>query len=41
MRPGDSIWLVDEHDNGLSSTSVSGSSQTIEILESCTGFRVR
>lgn len=41
LRPGDMIWLVDEHDEGLSSTSVSGSSQTVEILESCTGFRVR
>jgi hypothetical protein len=41
MQPGDLIWLVDDSQNGLSSTSVSGSTREIEVLESCTAFRVR
>jgi hypothetical protein len=35
--PGDMIWLVDEHDNGISSISPTGN-QTMQILPSCSGF---
>lgn len=40
FRPGDMIWIVDASDNGLSSLSVGGTSMNVEILSSCTGFRV-
>lgn len=40
MKPGDMIWITDESENGLSSTSIGGSggSQSIRIMASCTGF---
>lgn len=34
---GDMIWIVDDHENGLSSVSPSGS-QRMQITEGCTGF---
>lgn len=34
---GDMIWIVDDHENGLSSLSPSGS-QRMQITEGCTGF---
>ncbi len=41
MQEGDMIWIVDESENGLSSTSVSQGGRNLEILPSCTGFTVR
>jgi hypothetical protein len=39
MKPGDMIWITDDSENGLSSTSIGGgSSQRINITASCTGF---
>jgi hypothetical protein len=39
MKPGDMIWITDDNENGLSSTSIGGgSSQRINITASCTGF---
>lgn len=39
MKPGDMIWITDDSENGLSSTSIGGgSSQRITITSSCTGF---
>ncbi len=40
MQQGDMIWIVDEHDNGLSSVSVGAGSQRVEVTESCSGLRV-
>jgi hypothetical protein len=40
-QEGDMIWIVDESENGLSSTSVSQGARTIEIGPSCTGFIMR
>jgi hypothetical protein len=40
FRPGDMFWIVDDSENGLSSTSVGVGTRQIEILPSCTGFRV-
>jgi hypothetical protein len=41
FRPGDMIWLVDDSQNGISSTSVSAITNRIEITESCTGMAAR
>lgn len=41
MKEGDMIWVVDDGQNGLSSTTVSSNARTIEITESCTGMTVR
>jgi len=39
MKPGDMIWITDDSENGLSSTSIGGgSSQRINITSGCTGF---
>lgn len=40
MKPGDMIWITDDSENGLSSTSIGGGggSQRINITSSCTGF---
>ncbi len=39
MKPGDMIWITDDSENGLSSTSIGGgSSQRITITSACTGF---
>ena len=40
MKPGDMIWITDDSENGLSSTSIGGggSFQSIRIMPSCTGF---
>lgn len=38
---GDMMWIVDDAENGLSSTSVSASTREIEVLDGCTGLRVR
>lgn len=39
MKPGDMIWITDDSENGISSTSIGGgSSQSIRIMPSCTGF---
>ena len=41
MKPGDMIWIIDDSENGLSSTTIGGSggSQRISITSSCTGFQ--
>ena len=41
FREGDMIWVVDDGQNGLSSTTVSRGARTIEITESCTGMTTR
>jgi hypothetical protein len=40
MKPGDMIWITDDSENGVSSTSIGGggSSQSIRIMPGCTGF---
>lgn len=40
MKPGDMIWITDDSENGLSSTSIGGGGgmQRIKIMSSCTGF---
>jgi len=39
MKPGDMIWIIDDSENGISSTSIGGgSSQSIRIMPGCTGF---
>jgi hypothetical protein len=39
MKAGDMIWITDDSENGVSSTSIGGgSSQSIRIMPSCTGF---
>jgi len=40
MKPGDMIWIIDDSENGLSSTTIGGGngSQRIRITSSCTGF---
>jgi hypothetical protein len=39
FRVGDQMWIVDEHDNGVSNTQISSSTREIEV--SCTGLIVR
>jgi hypothetical protein len=41
FRPGDMMWIVDDGQNGISSTSVSAGMSRIEITESCTGLTAR
>lgn len=39
MKPGDLIWITDDNDNGLSSTSIgSSSSESLRIMPGCGGF---
>ena len=40
MKPGDMIWITDDSENGVSSTSIGGGGtfQSIRIMPSCTGF---
>jgi hypothetical protein len=40
MKPGDMIWITDDSENGVSSTSIGGSGgmQRIRIMPGCTGF---
>ena len=40
VHSGDLFWIVDDSDNGLSSTSAGPGTREIEILPSCTGFRL-
>ena len=40
FNQGDMFWIVDDSDNGLSSTSAGPGTREIEILPSCTGFRL-
>jgi len=41
MKPGDMIWIIDDGENGVSSTTIAGSSSSerITIASSCNGFR--
>jgi hypothetical protein len=41
FSPGDMIWIVDDSQNGISSTSVSAGMSRVEITESCTGLTAR
>ena len=41
FRPGDMLWIVDDSQNGISSTSVGAGMSRIEITESCTGLTAR
>ena len=38
---GEMMWIVDDAENGLSSTSVSANTREIEVLDGCSGLRVR
>lgn len=38
FRPGDMIWIVDDSQKGVSSTTISASTRTIEITSSCTSL---
>lgn len=39
MKPGDMIWITDDSENGISSTSIGGeSTQSIRIMPGCAGF---
>ena len=39
MKPGDMIWITDDSENGVSSTSIgSSSSQSLRIMPGCSGF---
>ncbi len=38
FRAGDQMWIVDEHDNGISNTQVSSGTREIEISSSCSGL---
>lgn len=38
MMPGDMIWIVDDHDNGLSAFTVSEGSRDATINASCSGW---
>jgi hypothetical protein len=39
FRAGDQMWIIDDHENGLSSTRVSASTREIEV--GCTGLSAR
>lgn len=41
FNAGEMMWIVDDEENGLSSTSVGPGMHEIDILPSCTGFQVR
>ncbi len=41
MKPGDMLWIVDDSQNGISSTTVSGSTREIQIDKSCSGLSAR
>jgi hypothetical protein len=41
FRTGDMMWIIDDHENGLSSTQVSANTREIEISSTCNGFTVR
>lgn len=41
FRPGDMLWIVDESENGISSTSVSASTRELEIGSGCTSINAR
>src|SRR3954463_7117352 len=41
FRPGDQLWIVDESENGLGSTSVSANTRELEIGSSCTSISSR
>lgn len=38
FRAGDQMWIVDDHDNGISNTQVSSGTREIEISASCSGL---
>jgi len=41
FQPGDQMWIVDEHDNGISNATVSSGTREIEVTSSCTGLVTR
>jgi hypothetical protein len=41
FQPGDQMWIVDEHDNGVSNASISSSTRELEITASCAGLVTR
>ncbi len=41
FKEGDMIWIVDDSQNGISSTTVSANARTVEITKSCTGMTSR
>ncbi len=41
MRPGDMIWIVDDSQNGVASASISATTKTVEVNNSCTGLSAR
>jgi len=41
FRPGEMLWIVDESQNGLGSTSVGSGTRELEIASSCTAISSR
>jgi hypothetical protein len=41
FQPGDMMWIVDESENGLGSTSVSAGTRELEIGSGCTSIMAR
>jgi hypothetical protein len=41
FKPGDQMWIVDDHDNGVSNATVSPTTRELEIGASCTGIVTR
>jgi hypothetical protein len=41
FRPGEMLWIVDESQNGLGSTSIGSGTRELEIASSCTAISSR
>jgi hypothetical protein len=41
FQPGDMFWIVDESENGITSTTVDDRTDTIEINRDCASFTIR
>ncbi|PRQ09085.1 hypothetical protein [Enhygromyxa salina] len=41
MKPGDTMWIIDDSSNGLASATVSGNTREIEVSSSCTSISAR
>jgi hypothetical protein len=41
FRPGDSFWIVDDHENGIANVSVEETTRQIEIGGDCTKLAAR
>jgi hypothetical protein len=41
MQAGDMIWIVDESQNGISSVTIEGGMNTVEITGNCSSISAR